>query len=230
MRLKPTKKIVSLALSDYSAVLFDLDGTLADTAEDITLALNLLAARYGRPPLALDKVRPFIGEGSSTLVALHFSRELPNFKGMVQEFLQFYQGHLCASTHLFPGMEQVLNYLEQANIPWGIVTNKLSYLTLNLLDGLNLTKRAACIVSGDTLKTCKPAPDTILHACELIKKSPQQCIYVGDAATDIIASKAAGTFSLAALYGYIKPEENPYLWEADGYLNHPLDLLSDFTS
>lgn len=128
-------------------------------------------------------------------------------------------------TQFFPNVEKVLAHLENQQIPWGIVTNKLTRHAQPLLKALNMETRPGCLVCGDTLAKAKPDPLPILHACELLQQDPAHCIYVGDAATDVTASKAAGMKSLVAMYGYIHEEDDPYLWEADGYIQEPLELI-----
>jgi HAD superfamily hydrolase (TIGR01549 family) len=123
-------------------------------------------------------------------------------------------------------MEAVLQYLEESKTPWGIVTNKPERFTLKLIEKLQLTARAACIVSGDTLKNSKPHPEPILHACQLLQQNPAECLYVGDSEIDVIASRAAGSPVLTALYGYISAEEDPYQWNADGYIKHPDEIIT----
>lgn len=211
-----------------NAVLFDLDGTLLDTAIDLAYALNQIRKMHGLPNLLLENIRPIAGLGAQPLLKLAFNIEehAQDYKNLLDTFLSLYQQHLADSTQLFPGMEMVLTQLEERNIPWGIVTNKPSRFTHDLLKLLNLFTRPACIISGDSLPTRKPAPEPILHACQLMRKNPTECIYVGDSVFDMMASRAAGTRSLAALYGYIPPSENPYNWEADGYVSTPAEIMN----
>jgi phosphoglycolate phosphatase len=122
-------------------------------------------------------------------------------------------------------MEVILNYLEGHAIPWGIVTNKPTHLTTALLLALQIEQRLACLVCGDTLSVFKPDPQPLIYACQLLKQNPQDCLYVGDSATDVIAGKAAGIKTIVALYGYINKEEDPYSWQADGYIKEPNDML-----
>jgi 2-phosphoglycolate phosphatase len=209
------------------SVLFDLDGTLIDTATDLGQALNSMRKARDLPPLPQAQIRPEAGRGCKGLLklGLNIDSSDANYKNLCDELLNFYQLHLLETTQLFPGMEKVLTHLEQNNIPWGIVTNKPHRFTTLIVDNLNLTKRAACIISGDSLKNSKPHPEPLLHACQLLHHSPAHCLYVGDSAVDIIASKAAGMPALAALYGYIPADENPETWQAEGYINHPLEII-----
>jgi N-acetyl-D-muramate 6-phosphate phosphatase len=212
-------------------VLFDLDGTLLDTAPDLTFALNQQRLQHHLPPLELAAVRPFIGYGSRAILKAGFDIDdnHPQYAGYLEEFLNLYQTHLAHSTQLFPEMEHVLSFLEQQDMPWGIVTNKPARFTDELLKLLDLDQRASCVVSGDQLAKRKPHPDTILFACEQLNKHPAQCVYIGDNMIDVIASKAAGTKSLVALYGYIQTSEDPYAWQADGYIQKPLEIIEWLT-
>lgn len=209
------------------AVLFDLDGTLLDTANDLGAALNDLLALYAKPPLALADIRPCAGRGSRGLIKLGFNIDDCDhrFPELSQQFMRFYENHMLRTTQLFVGMDEVLITLEQNNIPWGIVTNKPKQFSIELIRHLQLHDRAVCLISGDSLEKRKPHPEPILHACDMLKRDPANCIYIGDSEIDVIASKAAGTSTLVALYGYIPKEENPLLWQADGFVNKPEDIL-----
>lgn len=210
------------------AVLFDLDGTLLDTANDLGIALNRLRASHAETDLPLELIRPAAGKGCKGLLKLGLNMEEshPDFAQFSDKLLDYYLEHLLDTTRLFAGMELVLEYLENANIPWGIVTNKPGKFTQKLVDGLQLSSRAGCIISGDTLPNRKPHPEPILHACKLLQHQPADCLYVGDAEIDMIASKMAGTASLVALYGYISEEDKPHSWQADGYIQRPTDILA----
>lgn len=157
--------------------------------------------------------------------ALGIEENHPKFNAIREHFLDIYQEHLADATRFFPHVERVLTHLDEQQIPWGIVTNKLTRHASVLLKTLRLDQRTPCIVCGDSLPTHKPDPAPILHGCQLLKQTPQNCIYVGDCATDVMASKAAGTFSLVALYGYIGLEEDPYGWQADGYIKEAIELI-----
>lgn len=209
-------------------VLFDLDGTLLDTANDLGMALNQVLKAHQLTPLDPTVIRPFAGRGCKGLLKLGMNVDNlhPEYANLCTELLRYYEKHCLDTTTLFPGMESILLHLEQANIPWGIVTNKPHKYTLPLLSHLQLQQRAACIVSGDSLDFCKPHPAPILHACDLLRINPQECLYIGDSEVDVIASKAAGTFALVAMYGYFMPDDKPMSWQADGYINHPSEILT----
>jgi N-acetyl-D-muramate 6-phosphate phosphatase len=214
-------------IKSIQSVLFDLDGTLVDTAPDLTHVLNQMRHMRHLTDLPLTAIRSRVSLGSKALLNLAFNidEQHADYPLLLEQFFNLYQNHLCDSTQLFPDIENVLSYLDHQAIPWGIVTNKPSVLTLDLLRALKLIHRPACIICGDTLTKHKPDPDQILHACQLLKCPPQQTLYVGDAAIDVTASKAAGSFSLVALYGYIGQEENPYAWQADGYVSSPQEII-----
>lgn len=209
------------------AVLFDLDGTFADTAPDLAAALNYVRGLHGLPPLPLDTIRPQASHGSAGLLKLGFNIEpdAAGFPALRDAFLAHYSAHICDLTRLFPGMAQLLDTLEQRGLPWGIVTNKPHRFTLPLMRALGYAQRAACLVSGDTCARAKPHPDPLLKAGELLGVAPQYCLYLGDDKRDVDAAHAAGMRCIAARYGYIDARNDPDDWHADGDADTPLDLL-----
>ena len=211
----------------FSAILFDLDGTLVDTAPDLAFALNTLLEQQGFDSLPYETIRPVASNGSLGLLQLGFgiSSEHNDFSSLQQRFIKLYQQNIVRETKLFDGMETVLSCLEKANISWGIVTNKPAFLTGPLVEQLNLTQRASCIVSGDTTPFSKPHPAPMFYACEQINHLPEQCLYVGDHARDIEAGKNANMQTIAALYGYIADGDNPNDWLADSSIEDPRDIL-----
>ncbi|RKZ36608.1 MAG: phosphoglycolate phosphatase [Gammaproteobacteria bacterium] len=213
-------------------VLFDLDGTLLDTAPDLAFALNTVLSEQKREPLPLEQIRPWVSHGGNTLIKNGFqlSEQDPAIKSLRKRFLDIYLDHIADHTRLFEGMPEVLETLESGGIQWGVVTNKPTYLTTPLLQQLGLTSRSVCNISGDTLPQCKPDPAPLLHACELAQTIPAHCIYVGDAPRDIEAGRRAGMRTLVALYGYIETFEHPTQWGATGMIQKPLDLLSWISS
>ncbi len=208
-------------------VLFDLDGTLLDTAPDLANALNAVLETNGQPPLPFDAIRPVVSHGGRALIELGFDLqpEHPEFEPRRLELLDYYLNNIARSTRLFPGMEEVLEYIETHALNWGIVTNKPGWLTDPLLAALKLDQRAACIVSGDTLQQRKPHPAPLLHACELIDIKPEHCLYVGDAERDIQAGQNAGMPTLVALFGYLTAEDKPEDWGANALIRHPAEIL-----
>jgi phosphoglycolate phosphatase len=210
-----------------SVILFDLDGTLVDTAQDLGAALNIQLQRHGRAILPAEIIRPVASHGSRGLLALGFniSPSDSGFLAMRDEYLDIYEEVLTHSPALFDGMLEVLNAIEQKGGQWGIVTNKPSRFTTPIMQAMQLDKRAACVISGDDAPRPKPYPDTLLMACVVMQVQPQQCLYIGDAARDIEAGKAAGMRTAIALYGYLGEEDVPQSWGADLMIEHPLDIL-----
>lgn len=210
-----------------SAVLFDLDGTLADTAPDLGHALNRQRRNRGLEELPIEVIRPHASAGARGLLKLGFSLEpgQADFDAMRAEFLDFYAERLCNDTRLFEGVPQMLDALEGLGMRWGVVTNKPARFTVPLLDLLGLKPRAACVVSGDTTPHPKPHPAPLLAAAEAMRLAPFQCLYVGDDRRDVEASIAAGMPCLVAAYGYLGNGGDPATWGAKFLLPSPLDLL-----
>lgn len=209
------------------AVLFDLDGTLLDTAEDLGRALNSFLSTRKEPPLSISQIRPMAGSGCKGLLklGLDMDEHHPDYRSSCEELLALYQHHLFDTTQLFPGMAEVLACIEKNGLPWGVVTNKPAKFTDQLMGHLKLVQRAGCVISGDTLKNHKPHPEPILHACQILQQHPSDCLYIGDSKVDVVACKAAGSISLAALYGYIPANDDPATWQADGYIQHPSEII-----
>ena len=186
-------------------VLFDLDGTLLDTAPDMGGALNELLAAHGRPALTAATIRPRVSNGAAALVRLGFGEQLPEaeFETLRQRFLALYAARLDRETCLFDGAAELLEHLERERVPWGIVTNKPGWLTDPLLRSLGLDVRASSVVSGDTLATRKPHPEPLHHAARQIGVASSRCVYVGDAERDMTAALAAGMRAVFASYGYV---------------------------
>jgi len=213
-------------------VLFDLDGTLADTAPDLANALNAIRLKHGLEKLPLEVISPTVSLGGNAMIKLAFNLEEGDsgFEERRDEFLNYYLQHIAEETRLYDGMEELLKSLESNNKTWGIVTNKSGWLTTPLLEALSLDKRAACVVCGDTLEQRKPHPAPVIHACELIHAKPSSTIYIGDAQRDIEAGNRAGTKTLVALYGYIEENEEPKSWNADAMVSsvHEInDIISE---
>ena len=208
-------------------VLFDLDGTLADTAPDLASAVNKVLKEHNKGSVDLEIIRPAVSLGGVAMVSMAFGIEEsdPQFKQISERFLDIYSDHIADETQIFPGMDHVLDQLDSDNISWGIVTNKSSWLTLPLLQALELDQRAGCIISGDTLEHKKPHPAPMLHACELLSCDPATTVYVGDAQRDIAAGLNAGMHTIVARYGYIGRDESPETWGADAIINTPKELL-----
>jgi len=207
-------------------VLFDLDGTLADTAPDLAGALNHVLKAHNYEPLPYETIRPHVSHGGIALTTLGFGKDHPEFDSLYKELLAHYENNIANETTLFAGMNDLLTNLEANNLNWGVVTNKPAWLTEPLMQALKLTSRAATIISGDTLEQRKPHPAPILHACNQAGSEAAECIYIGDAERDIEAGNAAGMRSIVALFGYIAESDKPNKWNAHASINHPKEILS----
>lgn len=210
-----------------STVLFDLDGTLIDTAPDMAAALEILCDEEQHPRLPYEEVRPVVSNGSVALVTLAFGKTLDTaiLERLKTRYLEIYQNHLAVHSRLFDEMDELLQQLEKNHIQWGVVTNKPGWLTEPLMQALNLHQRAACIVSSDSTKNRKPHPEPMFYACKLTGAQPEQCVYVGDARRDIEAGQNAGMKTVVAEYGYIDNSENTKDWQADHSIQSPSQLL-----
>jgi phosphoglycolate phosphatase len=207
-------------------VLFDLDGTLADTAPDLAHALNLLRAEEGRSALPYDTVRPIVSHGATALVRLGFGAVADaELERLRTRFLDHYRANLARHTRLFDGIPELLTELARRGLNWGIVTNKPAFLTEPLVGQLPLPAAPASVVSGDTANNRKPHPEPMLIACAQAGSRPAQCLYVGDAARDIEAGRRAGMKTLVALFGYISRDDRPEQWGADGLIRAPREVL-----
>lgn len=203
------------------AVLFDLDGTLADTAADLAAALNRVRGDRRLPPLAVSALRAHASDGSRGMIGagLGLTREDPEWEALKDAFLDYYAAALAVHTQLFAGAEDTLGGIEERGLAWGIVTNKATRFTLPLLEQLGLAARADVIVCGDTTPQPKPHPAPLLHAAAQLHIEASDCVYVGDAHRDVVAARAAGMAALVASYGYIAPEITPLSWAADGLID-----------
>ena len=208
-------------------VLFDLDGTLADTAPDLVAAVHDAFLESGQPAPDPDLARAQISHGGRAMISAALPAPLTeaHFESLLERFLSLYRQQIAERTSLFAGMAPVLEHLERAGIRWGIVTNKRANLTEPLVDALGLRERIACVISGDSAARAKPSPDPLLLALEQTGCSSAESLYVGDARNDVVAARAAGMAVVVANYGYIADGEDPTGWRADGYINTPVDLL-----
>ena len=218
-------------MAQARAVLFDLDGTLADTAPDLGRALNRLRAEHGLAPLPIEVMRARASSGARGLVKAGFGStpESEGYDALRDRFLELYAENLCVDTRLFDGVPELLSTLEARPLPWGIVTNKAKRFTEPLLRTLAVGHRAACIVSGDSTPHVKPHPAPLLLAASLLSLPPADCIYVGDDLRDVQAARAAGMRFAAAGWGYLGDGGDPNAWDADAVASRPgevLDLLS----
>jgi 2-phosphoglycolate phosphatase len=209
------------------AVLFDLDGTFADTAPDLALALNAMRSRRGLPRVPVEATRPGTSHGARGVLGVGFgvTPEHPDYAAMRTEFLDLYAENLCVETRLFPGMHALLDGIEARGMKWGIVTNKAERFAIPLIERLNLARRCACVIGGDTTGRLKPHPDPLLAGARMIGVEPAAAIYVGDDRRDIEAGRAAGMPTIAVRYGYLNGGE-PDTWGADFVVDTPQEVLA----
>jgi phosphoglycolate phosphatase len=209
------------------AVLFDLDGTLADTAPDLAAALNKLRADQGLEPVPLERLRPFASAGARGLVHAGFGAKPgdEDYDALRTAFLEAYRENTCVHTQLFPGIAELLAELARRALPWGIVTNKATRFTDRIVATLGLSP--ACVVCGDTTEHLKPHPAPMRHAAEQLKLAPGECMYLGDDLRDIQAARAVGMSAIAVGWGYHHPENGgPGSWNADAVIAQPRDLIA----
>ena len=209
------------------AVLFDLDGTLADTAPDMARTVNEMRIRRSLAPVPMEKVRPHVSKGARGMLlgAFEMTADHPDFPAMREEFLALYGDNLNIDTRLFPEMAQLLDALESRGMPWGVVTNKAERFARPVMEGLGLGQRTRALVGGDTCARAKPFPDPLLHACELLATDPARALYVGDDERDIQAAHAAGMPGIVAGYGYIGDGPPPITWGAEAIVDSPAGIL-----
>jgi len=218
---------VNQAISPYHGIFFDLDGTLADTAPDLVAAANQLLIARNLAPKPYELLRPYSSAGARGLLegAFGIAPDHADYISLRDEFLANYEKALLVDSVLFEGIIHLLDQIEEAKIPWGIVTNKSERFTHPLTELMGLRQRAASTVCGDTTAHPKPHPEPILHAARIANTDPTKSIYVGDDIRDVIAGKAAGMHTVAAAYGYCGCKEPPEAWGADYIIHNPLDLL-----
>ena len=211
-----------------SCVLFDLDGTLVDTAPDLILCLNKALSSHGLATVTADTIKPFISFGAAAMIDESLNRSMSEElrADILETMLDLYQNNIAEHTVFFSGMAGTLDSIEAQGLKWGVVTNKLERFTNPLMDALKLTDRASCIISGDTTANPKPHLEPMLAACKQAAVSPQECVYIGDAIHDITAGKNAKMKTLAALYGYLKPGDTPETWGADALIESPEQLAT----
>jgi phosphoglycolate phosphatase len=215
-----------MRLTAVNCVLFDLDGTLVDTAPDLGCAANHVRRSQGLEPLPLASYRPFASSGARGMlrIALDITPDHADFSEHRAAFLDYYGEHLSQHSQLFDGVDAVLRTLETRGVPWGVVTNKPKRYTDPLLHDLGLAVRAAVFISGDEVSSAKPAPDSLLLACQRLRLSPSGCLYVGDDKRDIDAGRAAGMHTVAASWGY-EGEHPIHSWGADALIHAPDEIL-----
>ena len=200
----------------FDAVLFDLDGTLIDTAPDMVAVLLAMLENEGREPIPYDVIRSHVSNGSAGLISIGFPDVSEHVHERLRlEYLDRYEQSVCKDSTIFAGLESILDLFDEHGLPWGVVTNKPARMTEPLLAALGLSDRVACQISGDTIPERKPHPAPLLLACARTGVAPERSVYVGDAARDIEAGHAAGMFTIAAAYGYITKDDSAAAWNAD---------------
>ncbi|MDO4449592.1 MAG: HAD-IA family hydrolase [Moraxella sp.] len=216
---------------NIKAVLFDLDGTLIDTAPDFIRIIRVMCAKHNHPCPTDTAIREQVSAGARAMVRLMFGDVLADVAdtdeqllAYRQEFLDLYEQDICVDSRLFDGLDNLLKNLENQGIAWGIVTNKPRYLAENLLDKLDLAKRCAVLVCPDDVKNTKPDPEPMFLACNQLDIDPKRAIYIGDHVRDIEAGRSAGMTTAVAGFGYIVPDENPKDWGADVLVETPQEL------
>ncbi len=215
---------------ELRAVLLDLDGTLVDTAPDMVGSLNRVLGNYDMPLASPELAGKLVSNGGKALIEFGFGDtinqdHIPPVEQLVQEFLLDYKQFVANESFLYDGMHQVLEYCEQNQLKWGVITNKPLHLAKDLMDGLGLLERCAILLGGDSLPVKKPDPVPMLHTCMVLDLAPSECLYVGDHVRDIQAGNAAGMDTATALWGYIADYEQPEQWDANFLLNTPNGLL-----
>lgn len=211
----------------HEAVLFDLDGTLVDTAPDIVDATNVVLNLYKKPAVSLDEIRPYISLGSIHILAkaMNCKKDDNRLLHWRQQLLNAYVPILAKKSRLFPGMSSLLEKLKKKNKPWGIVTNKPEWIARELITRLHFDQECQCIVGPEVMNKRKPDPDGLLYACRLLRFPPNKVTYVGDCEHDIMAAKRAGMPNIAVTWGYHLPDTNPDDWQADK-ICHSVEALA----
>ncbi|WP_448679826.1 N-acetylmuramic acid 6-phosphate phosphatase MupP [Pseudomonas nicosulfuronedens] len=210
------------------AVLFDMDGTLLDTAPDFIAVCQAMLAAHGRAPIDDQRIQDVVSGGARAMVAATFDMdpEAPGFETLRQEFLDRYQEHCAVFTRPYDGMAELLESIEQSRLIWGVVTNKPVRFAAPIMEQLGLAERSAVLVCPDHVTKSKPDPEMLLLACSQLKVDPSEVLFIGDDLRDIESGRAAGTKTAAVRYGYIHPDDNPAHWGADVIVDAPRDLLA----
>ncbi|MFT3811884.1 MAG: HAD-IA family hydrolase [Acidovorax sp.] len=218
---------MSAPFAHIQAVLFDLDGTLIDSAPDLGAAADKMRVARGLPSLPLARYRPLAGAGARGMLdaAFGMATDHPDFPALRDEFLNNYEACMTERTYAFEGVPQLLQRIVHHRLPWGVVTNKVARFAEPLTRGMDLFATVGAVVSGDTTPHAKPHPAPLLEAAARLGVAPSACIYVGDDERDIQAGHAAGMGTVAALYGYLGHNQNAHAWGADAAIHNPLELL-----
>lgn len=217
---------------DIAAILFDLDGTLIDSAPDLGAAVDQMRVERGLPSLPLETYRPMAGAGARGMLKLAFDMDIsdPLFEGMREEFFVNYSRCMTQRTIVFSGVAELINEISRRKLTWGVVTNKSERFTNPLTKAMPLFDTAKAIVSGDTTPYAKPHPEPLLEAARRLGVAPARCVYVGDDERDVVAGLAAGMQTVAACYGYLGDKTNTHEWGAHAQIDTPLALLDLLTT
>jgi phosphoglycolate phosphatase len=214
-----------MTVFELKCVLFDLDGTLVDTAPDLIACLNKALLAHGYVETDYATLKPLISYGALAMIKLATDDADPDIQNRILEFmLDCYQENIATHSSFYAGITDTLLLIEELGLKWGVVTNKRQRFTLPLMSALQLHERAACIISGDSTAHYKPHPEPLFAACRIADVNPENCVYIGDAAHDIAAGKNANMKTLVALYGYLQHTDEPENWGADALISHPQQL------
>ena len=216
-----------MAVSSIHAVLFDLDGTLVDSAPELGAAADKMRVDRGLPSLPLAQYRPMAGAGARGMLGIAFgiTPDMPDFAALREEFFRNYEARMLLNTHVFDGVAALVESLQAQQLAWGIVTNKSKRFTEPLVRSIDVFSSAGAVVSGDTTPFSKPHPEPLFEAARRLDLDPARCVYVGDDERDIIAGRAAGMRTVAATYGYMGAQADATRWQADGAIDSPIALL-----
>ena len=214
-------------LQHIQAVLFDLDGTLIDSAPDLGAAADKLRTDQGLPSLPLELYRPLAGQGARGMLKVAFEMEPthPDYEDLREAFFRNYESAMTVRTYAFDGVTELLKVLQDKGLRWGVVTNKMARFTDPLTQAMPLFASASVVISGDTTPHAKPHPEPLFEAARRLGLSPSHCLYVGDDERDIVAGRAAGMPTVAATYGYLGEKTDVSAWQADWQIQAPLDLV-----
>ena len=207
-------------------VLFDLDGTLMDSAHDLVQSANDLYALHNYPLITFEEGREVASDGIKAYLNLRFDEEVDDYSTLTNEFIKIYKSNILNNPILFDGIHDLINLLDRKKIGWGIITNKHRCFVEMILPFINLDQRCEVLICGDDGISPKPAPDMLISACESLKVKSNEVVYIGDAHKDISASKTANMFAILACYGYLKKEDKIESWGADAVINHPSEIAA----
>ncbi len=206
-------------------VLFDLDGTLVDTAPDLIACLNSALNVHGFEAVDSKKITPYISHGAGAMIKQSDLKTTQKTEAeILKTMLLHYETDILRYGGFFDGIEATLRFIEQNGLKWGVITNKQKRFTEPLAHALNITERAACLISGDTTSNSKPHPEPMLAGCEQAGVNPKNCVYIGDAKHDMMAGQSVNMKTLAAVYGYLTPKDRPQTWGAEALLTAPTEI------